>query len=154
MSAALGHGVTIRPAEERDVPALLRLIGALAENQNEKQYLTTTEEKLRESGFGDKPKWRALLLEKRSSAIGYATYSYGYHIWSAAKRINIDDLYVDKAFRGLGLGEMLMRRLSEEARNIDADLSWTVQPQNDRAIRFYQRLGAKVAIIGKCNWRT
>lgn len=143
----------IRPIESRDVDAVYALIAALADHENERPQLTVTPTKLRETGFGDAPAWSGLIAESGGVACGYATYTKDFHIWSGAPRISLDDIYVTPEMRGSGLGESLMRAVFDVAAKKGAYVSWTVQPENKRAIAFYERLGAKVWFTGKCGWR-
>ncbi|CAK9041933.1 Dihydrolipoyl dehydrogenase 3 (Dihydrolipoamide dehydrogenase 3) (LPD-3) [Durusdinium trenchii] len=145
--------ITIRPVERGDVNAVYELICGLADHENERAYLTATPERLAQTGFGDNPQWRGFVAESRGKLVGYATYTQGFHIWSGAARILLDDIYVLPAYRGASLGEQLMRRVFEQAADIGADVSWTVLPDNDRAIAFYRRLGANYQTIGKCRWQ-
>jgi len=133
--------------------ALFELLCDLADNQNERALLTVTPQRLAETGAGDDPQWRGFIAETGGEAVGYATYTQDFHIWSGVPRITLDDIYVRSEFRSHGLGETLMRRVFERAAEIGAYVNWTVQPGNESAIEFYKRLGAEYRIIGKCGWR-
>jgi ribosomal protein S18 acetylase RimI-like enzyme len=152
-----GRGKTpapaIRPIAARDVDALFRMIAALAEHEKLRDELTVTIETLRKSGFGEAPKWRGFIAETAGHPCGYATYTEDFHLWSGAPRICLDDVYVSPEMRGSGLGERLMRAVFDVAGEAGAYVSWTVRPENKRAIAFYERLGAKVWLTGKCGWR-
>lgn len=145
--------IRIRPILEDDVEVLYSLICALAENQNERAFLTVTPDRLRETGFCNDPMWRGYIAEIKQEAVGYATYTEDFHIWSGAPRITLDDIFVRPDYRSYGLGERLMRQVFDIAQRHGASVNWTVQTSNSRAIEFYERLGAKYRVIGKCNWR-
>lgn len=49
--------ITIRPAEARDVPAMLALVKELAVFEKEPEAVTVTEAQMLEDGFGKKPVW-------------------------------------------------------------------------------------------------
>ncbi|WP_218044885.1 GNAT family N-acetyltransferase [Kiloniella majae] len=67
--------------------------------------------------------------------------------------MNIDDVFVRDEFRGQRLGEKLMFAARDLCKEKGVDrLRWEVQQDNDKAIKFYQRLGAKVNIKGVCKW--
>jgi len=55
--------VTIRPAEPRDVPAMLALVKELAVFEKEPAAVTVTEAQMREAGFGKKPVWFGWVAE-------------------------------------------------------------------------------------------
>ena len=128
------------------------MMRALATHEGSEAHLTVMPSGLEEAGFGDVTQWSGFLAETLGRAIGYATYTEGFHLWSGARRILLDDVYVDPEHRGAGVGERLMQLVFDIAGE-DAFVSWTVLPDNDRAIAFYKRLGAEVSLTGKCNWR-
>ena len=63
-------------------------------------------------------------------------------------RAHIEDVVVDQALRGKGIGEALMRYALNRAREAGANgVSLTANPRREAANRLYQRLGFK-------NWKT
>jgi len=61
---------------------------------------------------------------------------------TAARPVEIQRLYVDKAWHGQGLAQQLMERCIAEALLLGADQIWLgVWEKNPRAIRFYQKFG-------------
>jgi len=128
------------------------MMRALAAHEGSEAHLTVTPSRLEEAGFDKAAQWRGFLAEASGRAIGYATYTEGFHLWSGARRILLDDIYVDPDHRGVGVGKRLMQLVFDVAGD-DAFVSWTVLPDNDRAITFYKRLGAEVSLTSKCNWR-
>ncbi len=147
------HAIVIRPIERRDMTALHQLMCSLADNENQREHLTVTPDRLAQTGAGEDPQWRGFVAEADGVLVGYATYTQDFHIWSGSLRFSLDDIYVRSENRSGGLGEKLMRRVFDEAQEVSAYVSWTVLPDNERAIAFYQRLGASYATIGKCSWR-
>lgn len=144
--------IVYRSIEKKDVSALHAMMRALAAHEGSEAHLMVTPSRLEEAGFDGEAQWRGFLAEASGRAIGYATYTEGFHLWSGARRILLDDIYVDPDHRGAGVGERLMKLVFSIAGE-DAFVSWTVLPDNDRAIAFYKRLGAEVSLTGKCNWR-
>jgi GNAT superfamily N-acetyltransferase len=153
----LDHGMTapisIRAATRADAPALHALLVALAEHEGQRDWLRVSLEALTRDGFGDNPRFGALMAFAGDTAVGYATYTVPYVIWLGAASLNLDDLYVIDAVRGQGVGLALMHALAAEARarGVTA-LRWEVQPDNHAAIRFYQRLGARLRTKGIFTW--
>lgn len=149
----MNENLVIRPVEKGDIETLLTLIAALAENENEQEYLTVSAETLRETGFGETPSWSGLLAVLDDEPAGYATYTHDFHIWSGSPRITLDDIFVRPECRSRGIGEKLMNAVFDEARKSNAYVSWTVRTDNKKAIAFYERLGAHYRVTGKCGWR-
>lgn len=145
--------VTLRAIKECDLETLLAMMRELAEHESEQHYLTVDKATLAAAGFGDGARWRGFFAEESGDAIGYVTYTEDFHIWSGDLRLALDDIYVRPGQRGKGVGEKLMRKIFDIAEAEGALVSWTVQPENKRAIGFYESLGAKVTLTGKCLWR-
>ena len=74
--------------------------------------------------------------------IGYLSWTRPYGIWRGGDYLNLDDLYVNEAARGRGVGEALMRRFAGIAAVQSLPARWEVKSENDAARRFYTRLGA------------
>ena len=56
----------------------------------------------------------------------------------------MNDLFVAPAARGTGAAEALIERCAEECRRRGAaQLTWQTAPDNDRAQRVYERVGAE-----------
>lgn len=145
--------IAIRPATLDDAAALHGLMRALAEHDGQGAWLRVTLDDLRRDGFGPGAAFGALLAFAGDTAVGYASYTEPYAIWLGSRYLALDDLYVADAVRGQGVGEALMRAVAAIAlgRGLRA-LRWEVQPDNHRAIRFYQRLGARFRTKGIFTW--
>ena len=145
--------ISLREATEADVDALYQLIVAIAEHHDQREYVFVTGEDLRRDGFGPAPKFGAVLAEVDGALVGYASYTWDYAIWLGSTYMNIDDVYVSASHRGLGVGEALMRTLKEVcAERGLRRLRWEVQPDNTAAIRFYERIGARMRTKGIFYW--
>lgn len=147
------ESIALREATEADVEALHRLIVAIADHHDQRQYIFVTVDDLRRDGFGPVPKFGAVLAEVDGILVGYASYTWNYAIWLGSTYMNIDDVYVSPSHRGLGIGEALMHRLQQfcAARGLHR-MKWEVEPENVAAIRFYERLGAKMRTKGLFYW--
>lgn len=93
-------------------------------------------------GFGDDPAFRGLIAEDEASAAGYLLFSKTYED-DYVRGLHMVDLFVRPAARGTGVARMLMAAVADIARAEGAvRLTWSVYKGNDRARRFYERLGA------------
>ncbi len=138
----------IRAGTPADVPLLLRFIRAMAEF--EKLSVSATEESLHAALFGDEPAARTLLAFKGGKPAGYATWFFSFSSMMARRALWLDDLFVDPAFRGTGIGKALMVHLAGiAARNRCARFEWIVLDWNESAIEFYRRIGADIL----ADWR-
>lgn len=145
--------ITARTAEEKDVDTLFELIVALSSHENSQEYVVTNPEKLREQGFGKNNLFGALLAEFDGNTAGYLTYVWNYSTWQGGHYMYLENLFVLKQFRGLGIGVALL----QEAKNVCDEngrlhMKWEVQLDNANAIEFYKNQGATVSSrgIGSC----
>jgi GNAT superfamily N-acetyltransferase len=133
----------IRPATVDDVPLLRTLIRELAEYERELDAVSITESQLAEDGFGEDPKFSALIAEWDGQSAGYAFYFDFYSTW-AGRQMFLEDLFVRPQFRGKGIGKSLMAKVA----HIAADggcvgMRWEVLGWNQSAIDVYRALGAE-----------
>jgi GNAT superfamily N-acetyltransferase len=132
--------VEVRAATPEDVPLLMGFIRAMA--AFEKLTVTATEDSLRAALFGDAAA-RAVIASIEAKPIAYATYFFTFATMVGRRGLWLDDLFVDPAFRGRGVGRALMTYLAEVAvQHQCARFEWMVLDWNVAAIRFYRNLGA------------
>jgi GNAT superfamily N-acetyltransferase len=135
----------IRPAEAPDVPVILRLIRALAEYEREPDAVTATEADLLRDGFGDQKRFHVVLAEWDGAAVGFAFYFFNYSTWQGRPGLYLEDLFVDPAFRGWGIGKALLVHLARIAVEKGCGrYQWQVLDWNEPSIRFYQSMGGQI----------
>ena len=136
-------GLTIRGAEERDVPLLLSLIRELAEYERLAGEVVATEEDLSRSLFGERPAAEVLVATLDGLPVGFALFFHNFSTFLGRRGLYLEDLYVRPAARGRGVGRALLVRLAAIAVERGCGrLEWAVLDWNDPAIGFYRRLGA------------
>ncbi|MDH4038845.1 MAG: GNAT family N-acetyltransferase [Candidatus Krumholzibacteria bacterium] len=135
--------VEVRAGTPADVPLLLTFIRAMAEF--EKLTASATEASLRDALFGEDAVAHAHLAFVDGKPIAYAIYFFSFTSMMGRRALWLDDLFVDPAFRGKGIGKALMAYLAGIAvKHKCARFEWIVLDWNTSAIEFYQRLGADV----------
>ncbi|HSP87718.1 MAG TPA: GNAT family N-acetyltransferase, partial [Ignavibacteriaceae bacterium] len=140
----MNENISIRLAEEKDIPLILSLIKELAEFEKLLDKLTVTEEILKQNLFGKKKYAEVLIAEINKSAIGYAIFFHNFSTFSGKPGIYLEDLYVKPEFRNKGIGKKLLNRLIEIAKERDCGrVEWVVLDWNKKAIDFYKNLGAE-----------
>jgi GNAT superfamily N-acetyltransferase len=136
-------GFAIRPATEGDVDEVLRLIRELAEYEKLAHMAVGTPAMLREALFGARPACEALIAESGGRAVGFALYYTTFSTFLCKPGIHLEDLFVEPAHRGAGIGKALLRRLAALAAERGCGrLEWHVLDWNEPSIRFYESLGA------------
>ena len=85
-----------------------------------------------------------LIARSDEAAVGFATVYWSWATTIAARIGVMNDLFVTTAARGTGAADALIRGCVEECRQHGAArLTWQTAPDNERAQRVYDRLGAK-----------
>lgn len=133
----------IRPAIIDDAALLCTMIRELAKFERELEQVTIREEDLARDGFGEKPLFRALIAEWGGQPAGYACFFGYYSTWSG-RGLFLEDLFVREAFRGSGIGKALLAEVARIA--VDEGcygIHWDVLDWNEKAIEFYNSLGAR-----------
>ncbi|WMJ86716.1 GNAT family N-acetyltransferase [Anaerocolumna sp. MB42-C2] len=132
----------LRFAEEKDVSLILSLIKELALYEKMSEYVTATEEILRESLFGRKAA-EVLIAEKGEVPIGYALYFYNFSTFIGKPGLYLEDIYIKPEFRGNGFGKVTLAFLAELAVKRECwGMEWTCLDWNEPSIRFYESIGA------------
>ncbi len=135
----------IRPAAPRDVGEILRLIGELAEYEKLAHMAVGTPAQLAEALFGARPACEALIAERAGRAVGFALYYTTFSTFLCKPGIHLEDLFVEPAHRGAGIGKALLRRLAALATQRGCGrLEWHVLDWNEPSIRFYESLGSSL----------
>ena len=143
MTQAARSDLAIRFATAADVPAILGFIRALARYEKLEGELTADEPALHATLFGARPAAEVLLAELAGAAVGFALFFTSYSTFLARPGLYLEDLFVDPAARGRGVGLALMSVLARIAveRNYGR-FEWSVLDWNTPAIEFYRALGA------------
>lgn len=128
----------LHDATEADVTAIVRLIAELAEGYDISNPLT--EEYAREClAF---PGSHVLLAEAGGQAVGLLSYSVRPDLFHAAPSCQIDELVVQQAERGKGVGSALLAEVLRRAAALGCvEVSVTVMPDNEDAQRLYRAHG-------------
>lgn len=135
----------IRPARPEDAPRILELVRELAEYERAAHEVAARAEDFVRDGFGERPLFHVLLAERGGRTIGFALYFFAYSTWEGRGVLRLEDLFVEPAERGGGVGLALMRALAEEAKHAHCTrFEWQVLDWNAPAIAFYEKLGAKI----------
>ncbi|MEX3932926.1 N-acetyltransferase family protein [Paraburkholderia phymatum] len=136
---------TIRAATPADVGAMLALMRELAEFEKLTHLFIATEEGVHDALFGARPSAEALVAERDGRIIGYALFFHNYSTFLGRRGLYLEDLYVQPAERGTGLGSKMLRHLAALAVERQCGrFEWSVLDWNQPAIDFYQKMGATV----------
>src|SRR5690348_4541091 len=135
--------IKVRAATVDDVDVLHRFSVDLATYEDEPDAVTSTPQTLARDGFGENPQFAALIAERGGKPVGFALYTFNYSVWTAARGIFVEDIWVAPEVRRGGVARALMAALAKECaakgyKRIDLNvLDW------NPARGFYERIGFK-----------
>ncbi len=132
----------IRPANVQDAPLIYRMLRELADFERESHLCVIAEADLVRDGFGDKPKFTALIAEWDGAPAGYAVFFDCYSTW-VGPELYLEDLYVRPEFRRKGIGMSLLSQVARVALQRGRSMRWEVLDWNRGAIALYKSLGAE-----------
>lgn len=134
----------VRKASQEDMPSVLSLIQQLAVYEREPDAVEVTVEDLERDGFGENPLFNCFVAETEGKIIGMALFYFRYSTWKG-KTVHLEDLMVDEAYRGHGIGFQLYKKVMEfAAENNLKRVEWVVLDWNAPAINFYKNTGATI----------
>jgi GNAT superfamily N-acetyltransferase len=135
--------LAIREATAADAGLIVDMIRDLAEFERQLDEVEIRPEDLLRDGFGDKPRFYALVAAWNAQPAGYALYYFTYSTWAGRPSLFVEDLFVRAPFRGKGIGRALLERMAGVARSQNCyGMRWEVLHWNTVAIEFYRSLGA------------
>lgn len=135
----------IRPATPSDAPDLVRLIGELADYERLAHESHPDENALRAQLAPDAdPRIEALVAVVDDRTVGFALFFPSYSTFLTNFGLYLEDLYVEEAYRGQGIGYALLTTLVRLAAERGCGrLEWSVLDWNEPAIAFYRQMGAE-----------
>ena len=139
--------ITIRKADQADLPAILDLVKELAVYEKAADQVTATLEDY-ENAFSENI-FESQVAELDGKVVGMTLYYMSYSTWRG-KMLFLEDFVIFKKYRNLGIGQLLFDAFLEEARSKKvAMVKWQVLDWNEPAIKFYEK---NKAIIDKGWW--
>lgn len=136
--------ISIRVAEKKDCPRIMELIMELAVYEKLPEEVTVTLDEFIDSGFGEKPVWKAFVAEENHIIVGFALYYTRYSTWKGC-RLYLEDFLVTEEYRGRGVGKLLFETVMQEAKDKNYNgMSWQVLDWNEPAINFYKKYQAHI----------
>jgi GNAT superfamily N-acetyltransferase len=136
---------TLRPASPADLPVIVALIRELAAFEQLEHLVAVTPESLQPHLFGERPVAEAMVGEVGGAVVAFALFFTNFSTFLGQPGLYLEDLYVQPAHRGHGLGKALLKHLGSLALARGCGrFEWSVLDWNENAIRFYEKMGATV----------
>ena len=135
----------IRPARPGEAGLVLQFIRELAEYEKLSHEVKATEALIDAALFGETPRAFCDIAEWDQTPVGFAVWYIDFSTFSGRSGIYLEDLFVQPAYRGKGIGKALMVHLAREcATRGCTNLQWAVLDWNTPSIDFYKSLGARM----------
>jgi GNAT superfamily N-acetyltransferase len=135
--------IVVRPGRKTDAEQFIQLVLALAEFEHLEPPSVAGRRRLVADLF-TKKRVSLLVAADGMRLVGYALYFYTYSSFNAKPTLYLEDLYVLDEYRKKGVGFALFRRCVEVAVAEECGrMEWAVLTWNEKAIRFYEKLGAR-----------
>jgi GNAT superfamily N-acetyltransferase len=136
---------TLRAAEPRDTSAIVGLIGELAAFEGLTHLLDVTTQTLAPHLFGPRPVAECWVAEVGGQVVAFALCFTNFSTFLAKPGLYLEDLYVQPAHRGSGIGKAMLTHLARVAHQRGyGRFEWCVLDWNENAIRFYEKMGASL----------
>lgn len=106
--------------------------------------VVATEADLRKALFTVPPAVHCLVAEADGRAVGFALYFFNFSTFTGRPGLYLEDVYVQPASRGRGIGKALLKELAGVAVERGCRrFEWVALDWNKPAIDFYTSIGAK-----------
>jgi GNAT superfamily N-acetyltransferase len=133
----------IRPAQRSDAALILAFVRKLAEYERLLHVVVATEADVVRDLFGENPRVFCDLAFWDGAPVGFALWFHNYSTFRGRHGLYLEDLFVEPAYRGRGIGKALLKHLAQRCQAEGfAGLEWQVLNWNSPSIEFYKSLGA------------
>jgi GNAT superfamily N-acetyltransferase len=135
--------ISLRFAEEKDVPLILEFIRGLADYEHLLDTVRIKEADIKEFAF-EKKLIEVVIGEYDGVPAGFTLFFHNYSTFAGRPGIFIEDLFVKPEFRGKGLGKTFFGFLAKIAAERNCGrMEWLCLDWNKSSIEFYKSQGAK-----------
>lgn len=136
---------SLRPATPADCAAIVGLIRELAVFEKLEHLVVVTPESLQPHLFGPRPAAECVVADVEGTVVAFALFFTNFSTFLGQPGLYLEDLYVQPAHRGTGLGKALLQHLGALAVERGCGrFEWSVLDWNTNAIHFYEKMGAVV----------
>ena len=133
----------LRDAIPEDAPEIARLVYALAVYEMLANEAVATEADFRKHLFGEGASAHCMMAEVDGHATGVAIWFYSFNTFTCRLGLYVEDVFVEPAHRGRGIGRAFFRALARRAVAKGCSrMEWSVLDWNAPAIEFYRSMGA------------
>lgn len=137
--------ITVRPAEEKDLPEILVIYNDIIENTTAVYDYQPHTAAMRQQWWETKKEqgFPVFVAEEEGRVVGFSSIG-PFRAWAAYKYSVENSIYVATDVRGKGVGKLLMRPLIEAARKLDMHTILAgIDASNEVSIKLHEWFGFK-----------
>lgn len=132
----------IRPAQRRDLDAILNLVRELANYEKEPDAVWATVEDYQQAF--EENVFEAIVAEVNEQIVGTCIFYLTWSTWKG-KMLYLEDFIVREEYRRVGIGQHLFDAFVERAKTLECtQVKWQVLDWNTPALRFYAKNNATI----------
>lgn len=133
----------IRKAKKKDSKKILDLIKELARFEKLDPPTNEACKRLIKNAFSKRPFYSVIVAEDGKEIVAYAFYFFTYSSFLARRTLYLEDIFVTEEKRRSGVGKLMFDKLIKIAKKQKCGrMEWCVLDWNQKAIDFYNKLGA------------
>ena len=106
---------TLRATTPADIPTLHRLMRDFATYEKLQDRFRITEAGLHDALFAPNPPIDSILVDADGATVGFALWYFSFGTFSGRYGLFVEDIYVEPAYRGRGIGLALFRHMARVA---------------------------------------
>lgn len=134
----------IRKVRKAELPRLVEMCESHARYEGAEYYPIGKRQCIEKLLFTPSPKLFCHVIETHEKLIGYFSFTFDISTWDAKAYLHLDCLYLEPEYRGLKIGDKVFEKLRVIAEENDCvNIQWQTPVFNEKAIKFYNRIGAK-----------
>lgn len=134
----------LRAATASDCDDIARLVRALAEFEKLGPDARATAGDFHAALFGATSRAEASVAIVDGATVGFALWFYNFSTFQGRAGLYVEDVFVEPAHRGAGIGRAFFRMMAARAVAQDCRrMEWSVLDWNTPAVNFYRALGAE-----------
>ena len=134
----------IEPIKNSNFDEFFNLIVNLAEYEKLTRPDENAKVRLKKHGLSKKPKYEAYVGKIEGKYVGYIIFFMTYSSILAKPTLYLEDIFVLKEYRCMGVGQKLFSFIVSKAKERDCGrIEWHVLDWNQTAIKFYEKNNAK-----------
>jgi ribosomal protein S18 acetylase RimI-like enzyme len=134
--------INFKPADNDDVEILLPFIQKLYEVDGSVIFNAVVVRQALMQLLSDELMGRVWLIQYQGKAIGYVVLTFSYSLEYGGRDAFIDEIYIDHAYQGQGIGKQTIKFLEEVCISLNVQaLHLEVERDNISAQGFYRQVG-------------